>query len=88
MVEAGLGETKDSREYKVETENDTVIPAKVSNWKTNHNEASPGLVCPRNRRLGRELWVTTRARLVAPIWGLDLSKVWLMAEEGAFYQRR
>ena len=53
-MEAGLGETKESREYKVETENDTVIPAKASNWKTNHNEASPGLVCPRNRRLGRE----------------------------------
>lgn len=52
-MEAGLGETKESREYKVETENDTVIPAKASNWKTNHNEASPGLVCPRNRRLGR-----------------------------------
>ena len=87
-MKAGLGETKESREYKVETENDTVIPAKVSNWKTNHSKASPGLVCPRNRRLGRANMGTTRAGLVAPIWGLDLSKVWLMAEDGTFYQRR
>ena len=87
-MEAGLGETKESREYKVETENNTVIPAKVSNWKTNHSEASPRLVCPRNRRLGRANMGNDQGWSGCPDLGSRLSKVWLMAEEGTFYQRR